>query len=516
MTTRRRKLRINPIDKPKAAAALRRLRAEIETLNQILESERPMLSSDEAIVTQHVDGMLQAVGAGEMSIGEARDEVAEINRALLAGTLGITESGVVVPEEESALTAPAAPAVAPAAPANDDRFDTDLLAEIVNRADMRAAHELGHHIRWDTPQRWNDESEFPVAGGRFWTQHGACINCNDPITVTWPQNIIEGAAVERTCPGTPRHIVDPNAMSAAELAEHLESLGWTVTYGERGGISLHGEKNGVTISLQAGRDNYSDPRRDGFTYYTEIEVAAWRGERPNGDPNWLHTSLHAGDDVVGYVSKANVMRFIDEVTVLAGVVDRHPPWSDARDDEELVEAINEVWARTTQITKQELEELVAEGHNLRGVKLVGMNLREANLHGAMLRGADLSGCDLAYAKLRAADLAGANLTDAYVNHADFFLARLGLENHPGARAAREWYLAHRLDTTPWFKTTRYTLSGIGVVQGWIAGVGVGGGGADFLPVYTFTFGAPPQIHPMDDAALVNQGEAFHTFIEENW
>ena len=85
------------------------------------------------------------------------------------------------------------------------------------------------------------------------------------------------------------------------------------------------------------------------------------------------------------------------------------------------------------MTREELEQKVAEGADLHGADLQGAylqgadlheaylyraNLQRANLHGADLRGADLCGANLQGANLQGADLRGANLSRAYLQGAN--------------------------------------------------------------------------------------------------
>ena len=50
--------------------------------------------------------------------------------------------------------------------------------------------------------------------------------------------------------------------------------------------------------------------------YTAIETACWNGRTADG-LRWVHTSYHSNDDVCPYLSKAQVLGFIAEVTKLA-------------------------------------------------------------------------------------------------------------------------------------------------------------------------------------------------------
>lgn len=65
------------------------------------------------------------------------------------------------------------------------------------------------------------------------------------------------------------------------------------------------------------------------------------------------------------------------------------------------------------MTKDELEQKVKEGANLRGA-----NLERADLEGADLRGADLRGANLERANLRGANLGRANLQGANLDRAN--------------------------------------------------------------------------------------------------
>jgi uncharacterized protein YjbI with pentapeptide repeats len=90
-----------------------------------------------------------------------------------------------------------------------------------------------------------------------------------------------------------------------------------------------------------------------------------------------------------------------------------------------IDAVVIVWSRR----QRALRRLVASktdcrGMDLRGARLVAMDLRRKNLDEAQLNGADLTEADLRGASLRAADLSGAYLTGARFNNADLSRAKL--------------------------------------------------------------------------------------------
>jgi len=76
------------------------------------------------------------------------------------------------------------------------------------------------------------------------------------------------------------------------------------------------------------------------------------------------------------------------------------------------------------MTKEELEQKVAEGASLSGADLQGADLRGADLFGANLFGANLHGANLYRAKLQRADLSGANLQGANLYGAYLYRAYL--------------------------------------------------------------------------------------------
>jgi hypothetical protein len=89
--------RRNPIDRPWASRSLRRLQQEIENLNELLAEGQPLSEAGHKKLERQINQLLRAVETGDVPPAVAVSEVADINRALIAGSLGIAESGVTRP-----------------------------------------------------------------------------------------------------------------------------------------------------------------------------------------------------------------------------------------------------------------------------------------------------------------------------------------------------------------------------------------------------------------------------------
>ena len=65
-------------------------------------------------------------------------------------------------------------------------------------------------------------------------------------------------------------------------------------------------KDGTTVSIQASKDHYSEPRED-FGPYTEVEVWCVTGASPNGVTEFDYSD----DEPSAYVPISQVVQFID-------------------------------------------------------------------------------------------------------------------------------------------------------------------------------------------------------------
>jgi hypothetical protein len=81
-------------------------------------------------------------------------------------------------------------------------------------------------------------------------------------------------------------------------------------------------ENDVTVSVFIGAGSYSSNRNNDFfkevkaesTESRNAEVAAWKGEGKSKDREWITQELvpDAGDDVIGYLTPAEVLDFMNK------------------------------------------------------------------------------------------------------------------------------------------------------------------------------------------------------------
>ena len=76
--------------------------------------------------------------------------------------------------------------------------------------------------------------------------------------------------------------------------------------------ATHTFDNGITISVQAGRGNYSTPREDlhSSDQYSSFEVAIW-----DEDGEWVTKDFvpDAGDDVLGWQDRDEINTLMDKI-----------------------------------------------------------------------------------------------------------------------------------------------------------------------------------------------------------
>lgn len=76
--------------------------------------------------------------------------------------------------------------------------------------------------------------------------------------------------------------------------------------------------------------------------------------------------------------------------------------------------VNHLLLQTSEFVRSKVKKDPKQWKKIKGIDLIGGDLRKANLKGANLRGAFLIACDLREADLRFADLIGADLRDANI------------------------------------------------------------------------------------------------------